>query len=64
MDPFKVIRMAKRPAQRSAEAFRQDWTDAQLNLSPSPARTVLSLATGEVALGGQTPPFFDERRNG
>jgi uncharacterized protein (TIGR02118 family) len=57
MDLFKVIRMAKRPVQRSAEAFRQDWKEAQLNVSPRPTRTVLSLATGEVALGGQTPPF-------
>ena len=57
MDIFKVVRMAKRPAQRSAEAFRQDWKDAQLNVSPRPIRTVLSLATGEVALGAQTPPF-------
>jgi uncharacterized protein (TIGR02118 family) len=57
MNTFKVIRMAKRPAQHSAEAFRQDWNEAQLNVSPPPARTVLSVATGEVALGGQTPPF-------
>jgi uncharacterized protein (TIGR02118 family) len=57
MNMFKVIRMAKRPAQQSAEAFRQHWSEAQLNVSPPPARTVLSLATGEVALGAKTPPF-------
>jgi uncharacterized protein (TIGR02118 family) len=54
---FKVIRMAKRPAQRSAAQFRDDWTKAQRAASPVPVRTVVSLATGEVALGGQAPPF-------
>jgi len=57
MDIYKVVRMAKRPALQSAEGFRQDWKEAHLNLLPPPARTVLSLATGEVALGGQAPPF-------
>src|SRR3954466_10472998 len=57
MDLLKVIRMAKRAPQQSAEAFRQEWKEAQIKISPPPVRTVLSLATGEVALGGQTPPF-------
>ena len=57
MNVFKVIRMAKRPAQRSAAQFRDDWTKAQRAVSPAPVRTVVSLATGEVALGGQAPPF-------
>lgn len=54
---FKVVRMAKRPAAVSAAQFRDHWTSAQQGISPSPARIVVSVATGEVALGGQTPPF-------
>lgn len=54
---FKVIRMAKRPDGASAARFRDDWTKAQRAVKPAPARTVVSLSTGEVALGGQVPLF-------
>ena len=57
MNVFKVIRMAKRPEGAAAAQFRDDWTGAQRALKPAPARTVVSLATGEVALGGQVPLF-------
>jgi uncharacterized protein (TIGR02118 family) len=57
MNMFKVIRMAKRPEGANAAQFRDDWTRAQRALKPAPARTVVSLATGEVALGGQVPLF-------
>lgn len=54
---FKVIRMAKRPQGVSAAQFRDDWAKAQRAVKPAPSRTVVSLATGEVALGGQVPLF-------
>lgn len=54
---FKVIRMSKRPEGASAAQFRDDWTKAQRAVKPAPARTVVSLSTGEVALGGQVPLF-------
>lgn len=57
MNVFKVIRMAKRPEGASAAQFRDDWTKAQRAATPAPVRTVVSLATGEVALGGQAPLF-------
>jgi uncharacterized protein (TIGR02118 family) len=57
MNAFKVIRMAKRPEGAAAAQFRVDWTRAQRAAQPAPARTVVSLSTGEVALGGQVPLF-------
>lgn len=57
MNMFKVIRMSKRPEGASAAQFRNDWTKAQRAVKPAPARTVVSLSTGEVALGGQVPLF-------
>lgn len=57
MNMFKVIRMAKRPEGASAGQFRQQWLDAQRTVKPAPSRTVVSLATGEVALGGELPLF-------
>ena len=57
MSTFKVIRMAKRPEGAAAAQFREDWTRAQRAVKPAPSRTVVSLATGEVALGGQAPLF-------
>ena len=57
MNMFKVIRMAKRPEGASAAQFREEWTRAQRAITPPPSRTVVSLATGEVALGGQVPIF-------
>ena len=53
MNMFKVVRMSKRGA-LSADAFRKSLAEAQ---DTNPVKTVLSLATGEVALGGATPPF-------
>lgn len=53
MNMFKVVRMSKRGA-LSADAFRQNLAEAQ---GTSPAKTVVSVATGEVALGGTAPPF-------
>lgn len=57
MSVFKVIRMAKRPETASTAQFRDEWAKAQRAVKPAPSRTVLSLATGEVALGGQMPLF-------
>ena len=57
MSTFKVIRMAKRPEGAAAAQFREEWTRAQRAVKPAPARTVVSLSTGEVALGGQVAPF-------
>jgi uncharacterized protein (TIGR02118 family) len=54
---FKVIRMAKRPDSASTGQFREDWTKAQRAVIPAPSRTVLSFATGEVAMGGKLPLF-------
>ena len=53
MNMFKVVRMAKRGA-LSADDFRKQLSDAG---GTAPVRKVISLATGEVALGGTTPPF-------
>ena len=53
MNMFKVIRMAKRGAATPAQ-FRDQLTEAR---GGSPTRIVLSLSTGEVALGAQVPPF-------
>ena len=57
MNMFKVIRMAKRGEGVSAAQFREEWTKAQRAAHPAPSRTVLSFATGEVAMGGKLPLF-------
>ena len=57
MNMFKVIRMAKRPQGAGAAQFREDWSKAQRAVKPAPARMVVSLSTGEVALGAQAPLF-------
>jgi len=48
---FKVLRMAKRRAGESREQFRTRW------LTEHPKSSVITFATGEVALGGSEPPF-------
>ena len=53
MNMFKVVRMSKRGALPAAD-FRKLLEETG---SSAPARKVISLATGEVALGGTTPPF-------
>ncbi len=57
MNVFKVIRMAKRPQGASAAQFREQWSKAQRAVKPAPERVVVSLSTGEVAMGGKLPPF-------
>ena len=56
MNTFKVIRMAKRGDKTPAE-FRQEWIEHHRELKRAANRVVASVATGEVALGGQEPPF-------
>ena len=53
MNMFKVVRLSKRGA-ASAEEFERSLADPGKS---SPARKTISIATGEVALGGTTPPF-------
>lgn len=53
MNMFKVVRMAKRGS-LSAEEFKLGLVNAGKSV---PIRTIISLSTGEVALGGTTPPF-------
>lgn len=53
MNMFKVVRMSKRGA-RPAEEFARALADP--GVAPA-LRRVVSLATGEVALGGTAPPF-------
>jgi uncharacterized protein (TIGR02118 family) len=56
MNTFKVVRMAKRGDKLPAE-FRQEWLDLHRELKRTANRIVASVATGEVALGGEAPPF-------
>lgn len=53
MNVFKVVRMSKRGA-LSADAFKQRLGEMG---GSAPLRKVLSVSTGEVALGATTPPF-------
>lgn len=53
MNMFKVVRIVKRGS-LSPEEFRRELRDAR---GSSPAKTVVSLSTGEVALGGKEAPF-------
>jgi uncharacterized protein (TIGR02118 family) len=53
MDTFKVVRISKRGALTPAQ-FKDELRDPR---GSSPARTVISLSTGEVALGGTEAPF-------
>ncbi|HYL90928.1 MAG TPA: EthD domain-containing protein [Burkholderiales bacterium] len=48
---FKVIRMVKRRAGESREDFAKRWR------SEHPKQAVVTLATGEIALGGAEAPF-------
>jgi uncharacterized protein (TIGR02118 family) len=48
--------MAKRGDATPAE-FRQDWLERHKELKRTANRVVASVSTGEVALGGQEPPF-------
>lgn len=48
---FKVLRMAKRRAGESPDEFRKRW------LAEHPGKSVVTLATGEIALGGAEAPF-------
>lgn len=50
---FKVVRIAKRGS-LTPEQFRRELQDPR---GSSPSRTVASLSTGEVALGGKEAPF-------
>jgi hypothetical protein len=50
---FKVVRIAKRGA-LTPEQFRRELQDPR---GSSPSNTVVSLSTGEVALGGKEAPF-------
>jgi uncharacterized protein (TIGR02118 family) len=56
MNTFKVVRMAKRGDAMPAE-FRQEWLERHKELKRTANRVVASVSTGEVALGGQEPPF-------
>lgn len=56
MNTFKVVRMAKRGGTLPAE-FRQDWLERHREIRRAAKRVVASVATGEVALGGDAPPF-------
>lgn len=53
MNMFKVVRMSKRGA-LSADDFRKRLAETA---GTFPTRSVVSVSTGEVALGGTTPPF-------
>ena len=53
MNMFKVVRMSKRGA-LGVDDFRKRLGDTA---GTKPLKTVLSLSTGEVALGGTMPPF-------
>lgn len=53
MNVFKVVRLSKRGV-LSADAFRQSLAETG---GTNPLKAVISLSTGEVALGGTTPPF-------
>jgi uncharacterized protein (TIGR02118 family) len=57
MNMFKVIRMAKRGAAVSSGQFRDDWLRRTRESGKGAQRLVASVATGEIALGGQVPPF-------
>jgi uncharacterized protein (TIGR02118 family) len=57
MNMFKVIRMAKRDAAVSSGQFRDDWLRRTRESGKGAQRLVASIATGEIALGGQVPPF-------
>jgi uncharacterized protein (TIGR02118 family) len=57
MNMFKVIRMAKRGAAVSSGQFRDDWLRRTRESGKGAQRLVASIATGEIALGGQVPPF-------
>lgn len=57
MNMFKVIRMAKRDAAVSSGQFRDDWLRRTRESGKGAQRLVASVATGEIALGGQVPPF-------
>jgi len=48
---FKLLRMAKRRAGESREDFRKRW------IAEHPKKSVVTLATGEIALGGAEAPF-------
>jgi len=48
---FKVLRVAKRRAGESRDEFRKRW------LAEHPGESVVTLATGEIALGGAQAPF-------
>lgn len=56
MSTFKVVRMAKRGDKLPLE-FKQEWMELHGQLKRSCDRVVVSMATGEVALGGGAPPF-------
>jgi uncharacterized protein (TIGR02118 family) len=53
MNMFKVVRLSKRGA-LAPDDFKRRLEDAA---GTTPIRVVVSLSTGEVALGGATPPF-------
>ena len=48
---YKVLRMVKRRAGESREDFARRW------LAEHPKKAVVTLATGEIALGGAEAPF-------
>ncbi len=56
MSTFKVVRMAKRGDKTPAE-FKPEWLERHRELKRAANRVVASIATGEVALGGEEPPF-------
>jgi len=56
MNMFKVVRMAKRGDVTPAE-FKPEWLERHRELKRAANRVVASVATGEVALGGEEPPF-------
>jgi uncharacterized protein (TIGR02118 family) len=53
MNTFKVVRMSKRGALSAAD-FKSRLLETA---GTAPVKTVISVSTGEVALGGTTPPF-------
>ena len=57
MNVFKVIRMAERGAAVSSEKFKDEWLRRTRENGKGAKKLVASIATGEVALGGQGPPF-------
>ena len=54
---FKVIRIAKRGAAVSSEKFKDEWLRRTRESGKGATKLVASIATGEVALGGQVPPY-------